>query len=78
MRRKFSEEQINILKQYYPTGDWDNILPFFPSMKIVNIRALARRYGVKQDKKNYRNCSEPLAYCRTISAFPANAAVNAS
>ena len=24
------------------------------------------------------NCSEPLAYCRTISAFPANAAVNAS
>ena len=27
---------------------------------------------------NICNCSEPLAYCRTISAFPANAAVNAS
>ena len=25
-----------------------------------------------------RNCSEPPAYCRTISAFPAKAAVNAS
>ena len=24
------------------------------------------------------NCSEPPAYCRTISAFPAKAAVNAS
>ena len=53
MLRKFSEEQINILKQYYPTGDWDNILPFFPDMKIINIRALARRYGIKQDRKEY-------------------------
>ncbi len=52
MHRKFSEEQINILKRYYPTGDWDSILPFFPSMKTINIRALARRYGIKQDKKD--------------------------
>lgn len=28
--------------------------------------------------KKGRNCSEPPAYCRTISAFPAKAAVKAS
>ncbi len=51
--RKFSDEQIMILKEYYLEGDWETLFKYFPNQKTVNIRALARRYGIKQSKKEY-------------------------
>ena len=33
MSRKFSEKQIQILKEYYPKGDWDMIFKYFPNQK---------------------------------------------
>lgn len=47
--RKFSDEKIRILKEHYPKGDWETIFEYFPNQKKVNIKSLARRYGVKRD-----------------------------
>ena len=58
MLRKYANEQIDVLKQYYPSGDWDSILPYFPDMKIIKIRALVRRYGIKQDINEYKSLLE--------------------
>ncbi len=48
MKRKYSEKQAQALREFYPKGDWDSILPFFPEQSRVNIRAFARRLGLKQ------------------------------
>lgn len=40
MRTKYTEEDIEFLKKYYPTGDWDKIFERFPSLdkeKIYNV-----------------------------------------
>ena len=50
-RRKYTDEQIRILEQYYPTGEWDKILPHFPNQSKVNIRATAKRCGLRMDEK---------------------------
>ena len=50
MNRKYTEKQIEALKYYYPKGDWDSIFPLFPGQTRVNIRALARRLGLKQSE----------------------------
>lgn len=53
MRKKtYSEEQLNILKKYYPNGEWDDILPFFPQKTKADIRAIARKNNIFR-KKNY-------------------------
>lgn len=46
MRNKYTDKQIEVLRKYYPLGDWDSILPFFPNTPKINIRATARRYGL--------------------------------
>lgn len=48
-RNKYTDNQINILKEYYPKGDWDILLKYFPNQKKVNIKSLARRYEIKRD-----------------------------
>ena len=55
MNNKYSIEQINILKKYYTKGEWDSIIPFFPNLSRVNIRAIARRYGIYQINKKKAN-----------------------
>ena len=56
MRRKsYSEEQLNILKKYYPTGDWDNILSAFPDKNRETIGAIARNNGIRRTKNNKRD-----------------------
>lgn len=50
--RKFNDEQIEKLKIYYPIGDWDSLLKTFPNSKKVNIKALARRYNLIQNRKD--------------------------
>ena len=44
MRNKYTDKQIEVLRKYYPLGDWDSILPFFPNTPKINIRATARGY----------------------------------
>ena len=61
MNNRLSEEQINALRKYYPKGDWDSILPFFPNTTKANIRATARRYGLHVDDKN-RIIDENIAH----------------
>ena len=51
MRKKmYSEEQLNIIKEYYPQGDWEKILPFFQEKTKADIRAIARKNGIKRLK----------------------------
>lgn len=59
MRNRITNEQIEILRHYYPIGDWDTILKYFPNSKKENIGPLARRHGIRRDnsgsisKKDY-------------------------
>lgn len=51
MRKKtYTEEQLNIIKKYYPSGDWINILPAFPNKTQADIRAIARKNGIKRER----------------------------
>ena len=49
--RLYSDEQLNVIKQYYPQGDWDNILPAFPNKTRADIRAIARKNGIRREKE---------------------------
>ena len=50
MAKRFTNEQINALKKYYPIGDWDSIFKYYPQSNKSSIKSLARRYGIKRDK----------------------------
>lgn len=50
-KKKYSDKQIEALREFYPKGEWDQLLSFFPEQSKVNIRALARRLGLKQTEK---------------------------
>ncbi len=44
--RTYTDEQVNILRKYYPDGRWDVIEPAFPNKSRANIRAIARKHGI--------------------------------
>jgi len=51
MRPKtYNDEQLKIIKKYYPGGNWDMILPHFPNKTKADIRAIARKNGIKREK----------------------------
>lgn len=51
MRQKsYSKYQLNILKEYYPNGEWDRIMPIFPNKTKADIRAIARKNGIKRTR----------------------------
>lgn len=51
MRKKtYNEEQLDILRKYYSSGDWDSILPAFPNKTKADIRAIARKNGLRIEK----------------------------
>lgn len=51
MRPKtYSENQLQILQEYYLDGRWDKILPFFPNKTKADIRAIARKNSIKRVK----------------------------
>ena len=43
---KYSQEQIDILKKYYPSGDWNMINKYFPNVDRSRIVDTANRYGL--------------------------------
>lgn len=52
MRKKtYTEEQLNVVRRYYPSGDWDSILPAFPGKNKADIRAIARKNGIRRERK---------------------------
>ncbi len=56
MRKKaYTEEQLNILKQYYPDGKWNLILPCFPGKSQAGIRAIARKNGLRRIRENIKD-----------------------
>lgn len=55
-KRTYSEEQLNIIKEYYPQGDWEKILPFFQGKTKADIRAIARKNGIKRLKDLKKDC----------------------
>jgi group I intron endonuclease len=56
MRKKtYTEDQIELLRKYYPDGRWDMILPIFPNKSKANIRALARKHGISRDREFYKD-----------------------
>lgn len=46
----YNEEQLNILRKNYPSGDWDIIQATFPNKSRANIRALARKHGITRER----------------------------
>jgi len=55
MRKTYSEEQLNILREYYPSGDWEHILPLFPGKTKGGIGAIARANGIYREKQLIRD-----------------------
>lgn len=56
MRRKtYNQEQVELLRKYYPSGRWDMILPIFPNKSKANIRAIARKNGIKRERDFYKD-----------------------
>ena len=51
-RNPYSDYEINILKTYYPIGDWDNLLKFLPNRNKSSINVKASSLGIHQE--NYR------------------------
>lgn len=54
MSRKYTAEQIEALKRYYPTGEYDKLSPFFPDKTKRQIKSVARRYGIKSNNPGHR------------------------
>lgn len=48
--KTYSEEQLNIIKEYYTQGDWEKIMPFFQGKTKADIRAIARKNNIKRLK----------------------------
>ena len=56
MRKKtYSEEQVELLRKYYPSGRWDMIIPVFPNKSQANIRAIARKHGIRREREYYKD-----------------------
>lgn len=56
MRKKtYNEQQLDIVRKYYPRGDWDNILPAFPNKTKADIGAIARKNGIYRKRNLIKN-----------------------
>lgn len=56
MRKKtYNEEQLNILRAYYPCGNWDMILPAFPNRTKAEIGAIARKNNIFSEQIYIKN-----------------------
>lgn len=49
----YSEEEISILKQFYPIGDWDNLLKLLPDRDKSSIITKASKLGIVQENWNW-------------------------
>ena len=46
-RGEYSNKEIEIIKKYYPIGDWDNLLKLLPNRNKNSIHTLASRLRIK-------------------------------
>ncbi len=52
MRPKtYTDKRLQILKAYYPSGNWEAIMPFFPGKGKADIRAIARKNNIKRERE---------------------------
>lgn len=61
MRHKYTDEDIEFLKIYYPIGDWDNIFQRFPDVSKQSIFSKMSKLKIPynnkkfKDNENYKN-----------------------
>lgn len=48
----YSDEEISILKQYYPIGDWHNLFKYLPNRDKASISTKASKLGISQENWN--------------------------
>ena len=46
MRMKYTNEDIEFLKKYYPIGDWDTIFKRFPNLDRKKIYNVCHKRGI--------------------------------
>ena len=56
MNNKYTKEDIEIIKKYYPIGDWDTLFKHFPNSNKVAIKGYANKHGI------YRKIDNQLSY----------------
>lgn len=52
-RYRFTEEDIEFLRSYYPKGDWDNISKRFPNSSKGTIHSIASKYNIQAEMKRW-------------------------
>ena len=52
--RKYTDEQIDILRKYYPNSNYDEIFKVFQGYSKKNIKAIASYYGIKSNNPGHR------------------------
>lgn len=57
MRYKYTEEDVEFLREYYPTGQWDKIFERFPGLTKTCIHSKCSKLGIKLDIQ-YRQRTE--------------------
>ena len=58
INNKYSNDDIEFLKIYYPLGDWDSIFKRFPTATKQNIFSLASKYNISADYYNNSKWTE--------------------
>lgn len=46
------DKKIEILRKYYPIGDWDSIFKYIPNTNKAAIKGYANKHGIYRNKKN--------------------------
>ncbi len=52
--RRYTSEQIEALKLYYPNSDYDSLEKYFPNKTKRNIKEIANYYGIKSNNPGHR------------------------
>ena len=52
--RKYSDEQIDVLRKYYPDSNYDEIFKVFQGYSKKRIKAIASYYGIKSNNPGHR------------------------
>lgn len=55
MRHKYTEEDIDFLKIYYPIGDWDKIFERFPNISKQSIFSKMSKLKISYNNKKFKN-----------------------
>ncbi len=51
---KYSEDQIEALRKYYPNSNYGQLSPFFPGLTKRQIGVIARNHGIKSNNPGHR------------------------